>query len=352
MADVFVSHSSADKPLVDDLFDLLQTGCDLRRESIFCSSVDGAGIETGAEFVAWINDNLGDARLVLLVLSPNYYSSKFCLAEMGAAWALGKEVFPLMLPGTVRDPGVVFLGRQSAALDQQGLDNLRDRLAVHFSSAGKATARWSLKRDAFVDRISSIIPILSKPALVEASQLEQEQERAAAAIQLYRELEDQNRELRERVNLLEKAKDAEEVRRITAQFTRAVERVSVLQKEVRSRLSDFGRVEVRAIYAAISDDAWVPARETWEYWDSDIEKAIKSKWVLKHELFGGAEAYVADFEHPRYRSVAEDLQELQATIGELPASVREAMEAEQECLLDIRNWQFWEDFLVYGGLLE
>jgi len=106
MAILFISHSIADKLVIDDLFDLLQTGCDLRREDIFCISVEGAGIKTGEDFVDWIQDKLETSNLIILFLTENYYASRFCIAEMGAAWALKSDVFPLVVPGMDRDPGV------------------------------------------------------------------------------------------------------------------------------------------------------------------------------------------------------------------------------------------------------
>ena len=81
---IFISHASSDKPIIDDFFDLLQTGCDIRKNEAFCSSVDGAGIETGADFVKWIHDNLHKCNLAILFLTPNYFASRFCVAEMNS----------------------------------------------------------------------------------------------------------------------------------------------------------------------------------------------------------------------------------------------------------------------------
>jgi hypothetical protein len=127
MPSIFISHASADKPIIDHFFDLVQTGCNIRLEDIFCTSIDGAGIETGSEFVDWIHRHIHFADLVILVVTPNYFASKFCVAEMGAAWALERNVFPMILPNMPRDIGAVMIGRQTAVIDQGGLDDLRDR---------------------------------------------------------------------------------------------------------------------------------------------------------------------------------------------------------------------------------
>jgi hypothetical protein len=69
---------------------------------------------------------------------------------MGAAWALGKEVFPMAIPDMDRDEQVAMLGRRSAVIDADGLDELRDRLAYVFPSAAKRTRRWTSRRDRFL----------------------------------------------------------------------------------------------------------------------------------------------------------------------------------------------------------
>ncbi|MHC4458485.1 MAG: methyltransferase domain-containing protein [Planctomycetota bacterium] len=114
-------------PVVDDLYDLLQMGCNLKREEIFCSPVEGAGIETGEDFVEWIDEKMVAAQLVILFVTPNYFASRFCVAEMGAAWALKKDIFPLTIPGMPRDAGAVLLGKQTAVVEPTGLDELRDK---------------------------------------------------------------------------------------------------------------------------------------------------------------------------------------------------------------------------------
>lgn len=352
MPKIFVSHASADKPLVDELFDLLQTGCDLRLENLLCSSVEGAGVSTGDEFITWINTNLCSADLIILLLTPNYYASKFCLAEMGAAWALQKDVFPLVLPTLARDPGVLFLGRQAAHLDSPGLDDLRDRVSKYHSNAAERTARWSIKKKRFLEKVDDIILALPQPALVEWTKLVEEQERTAAATQLYSEADEEIRELKKKIRLLENAKDAEEVRQIKAQFEPVVERYNEAVKIARSSLYDLSRVEVRAVYSSVSGDEWTPSHNTSESWEKEIEKAVKSKWLIMHEYMYDHTAYTANRDHPRLQEAFEALDELRTIIAEMPEDIRAEIEQENGFLLELANWQFWDEALLYLPLLE
>ena len=221
---IFISHTIADKPVIDDLFDLLQMGCDLRRKDIFCSSVEGAGIETGADFLEWIQDHLDQSKIIILFLTPNYYTSKFCLAEMGAAWSLSKAIFPILVPGMERDAGLVLIGRQAAVVDETGLDDLRDLVAEHCPTAGKATSRWSLKKEQFLRNFRAKVKSLPQPQLVDRSKLEEEKQKIAT---------------------LEKLKDHSEVARIKEQFLPKEEKYERLVKDVQEALSDLSIVEVR-----------------------------------------------------------------------------------------------------------
>ncbi len=150
MARIFISHCEKDKEDVDMFFDLLQTGCDIQRKEIFCTSIEGAGIKTGSDFLKWIKDYLKKTQLVILFVIPNYLHSNFCIAEMGASWALGMDVYPILMYGMDAEIGGVFLGKQTAYFDEKGLDELRDQLGRMFTDIEMSTARWSSKKGQFL----------------------------------------------------------------------------------------------------------------------------------------------------------------------------------------------------------
>lgn len=352
MALVFISHAGADKSVADALVDLLQTGCDLRVEEVSCSSVEGAGIASGEEFIDWIQENIESATLVVLLLTPNYYASKFCLAEMGAAWALKKRVFPLMHPGLSRDPGVIFLGRQAARLDGSGLDNLKDEIDKNHPAQGTATARWSIKKDSFLKRLDALLASLSSPDLVERHHFDQERQRAAAATQLVEEMEGQVAALKERVRQLELATSAEEVREIKSRFEPALKIFDDLCKEIRDALSDLTRVEVRGIYAAVSGDEWTPVHDTWERYDPELQKAVKSRWLHQIDYSSGQTTFTANEEHPRLQPVFALINELRRTIEALSDDDKADLEKERGYLVDLDNWEFWEEALLWSSLLD
>jgi TIR domain len=83
---VFLSHAAADKPLVDDLKQMIQSAVGLGPGEFFYSSDKASGIPAGSGFVEYIRTKMQDATFVVSVITPAFRESEFCLAELGAVW--------------------------------------------------------------------------------------------------------------------------------------------------------------------------------------------------------------------------------------------------------------------------
>lgn len=342
MSTIFISHSAADEPVVDDFFDLLQTGCDMRRAEIFCSSVEGAGIKTGQDFIKWIHRKIAKCKLVVLFLTPNFYASKFCVAEMGAAWALKKDVFPLVVPGMKRDAGVVMLGKQTAIVDESGLDNLRDHIITEYPDAGKSTSKWNLKKEQFLNNFRKKVSNLPIPQLVDQALLAEEQEKTAAAMEMNDDLTENIRKLRKQIKKLEKAKDSKEVDKIRSEFTDETKHYDELVKEAKKHLNKLSWVESRCVYASIRDELWVPSEYDYREERKSIERAIQSEAIDEYDN----SSYEASSSHPRMSKVFDALYELDNFIDEeLSAETIEDMVGEKGHYIDIRNREYWDEEL-------
>lgn len=94
---IFISHSSKDKELVLMFVDLLVQGFHIDYDEIFCTSMDNA-LRVGEDFIKSIKENLHDSEIVLFLITQNYINSKFCIMEMGAAWAFKDNIFPIIVP--------------------------------------------------------------------------------------------------------------------------------------------------------------------------------------------------------------------------------------------------------------
>ena len=127
---IFISHASADKLLADALVDLLQIGCAVPRSEILCTSLEGMRIPNGKNFREFLKEQIQNPKLVILLLTKNYFVSEFCLCEMGASWGMELDVYPLLVsPLKYDDVKGVFGDRiLQSIIDDQNLDALHDKL--------------------------------------------------------------------------------------------------------------------------------------------------------------------------------------------------------------------------------
>jgi hypothetical protein len=95
---IFLSHSADDGQLVLAVEALLTGALNITSASIFCSSLEGQGVSKGGNFVEAIRDKANEADAVVALITPSYMESAFCLAELGAAWVLNTNRFPIVVP--------------------------------------------------------------------------------------------------------------------------------------------------------------------------------------------------------------------------------------------------------------
>jgi hypothetical protein len=101
--DFFISHATADAKLVSELVDFMESALKIDRSKIYCTSGTGTRkMRTGNNFIENIKENVKGTKVVIFIFTPNYFKSNFCLAELGAAWALSSEVYPIIIPPTPR----------------------------------------------------------------------------------------------------------------------------------------------------------------------------------------------------------------------------------------------------------
>src|SRR5437016_4591969 len=103
MPGVFISHASADKPLVDPFVDdVIRLGCEVPRKKIFYSSGEDTGVPSGENLNTYVRDRVADASIVVAIISPTFQTRPFCVAELGSAWSRIGNLFPIAVPGMAR----------------------------------------------------------------------------------------------------------------------------------------------------------------------------------------------------------------------------------------------------------
>ncbi|MGA7744618.1 MAG: toll/interleukin-1 receptor domain-containing protein [Polyangia bacterium] len=100
---IFISHSSADVQVASALIDLLRSALNLPSSDIRCTSVDGFGLEGGANTEESLRREVRDSELFIGVISEHSLTSVYALFELGARWGTERPLIPLLAPGTPPD---------------------------------------------------------------------------------------------------------------------------------------------------------------------------------------------------------------------------------------------------------
>lgn len=156
---IFISHASADQKIVENILDLLES-IGILQKQIFCSSFEGYGIPLGENFLERIKNELVSDVLVLFVITENFYASKVCLCEMGAAWALSRQHIPIVVPPlNYKDiQGVIPLTQGLLLNDFSKLNSLKEKLEEDFHLENKMTfSIWERKRNNFLKNIENLL---------------------------------------------------------------------------------------------------------------------------------------------------------------------------------------------------
>jgi hypothetical protein len=156
---VFISHTSGDAALANALQDLLTRGTKLSPGRVFNSDRDGNGVPTGEDFVGHIRQVLNETAFAILLISPAYFASTFCMWELGALWTSEPPVpvFPILVgdadESQLKGP---LTNRVARRLNRAGLNTLHDELNQRLNVRA-AAGDWEQSRDAFLTDLASLL---------------------------------------------------------------------------------------------------------------------------------------------------------------------------------------------------
>lgn len=311
---VFISHAVVNKVLADKLVDLLETGVGIPDRDIFCSSLEGMGIPSGRNFVDFIRTQIREPRVVILLLSPQYFDSQFCLCELGAAWVLTHQLIPLLVPPLeISDVKAVLTGVQVLKInDGSALNQMQQDLIDGLSIRGKAFARWEAKRNKFLKSIEGIeksTPLGSTVSREEYEELRQKYDDAVS------EIEDMGEEIEEKDGLIKKlkaAKDSEVVKAIVSESLSERERFDELVKRAKDALKPLPLIVEEALYYRFRGEylPWPNAFD--DYRKDEVNQAIEDDYLKGRDE--GVEVVEDD---PRIAMASSELSELRSFVSSI-----------------------------------
>lgn len=157
---IFISHASKDKDYCTKLVDLMHD-IGVQTQDIFYSSLEEHGVPLGEDFLDYIRERFNNNVYVLFILSKNFYESKICLAEMGAAWVKSADYLPVLIPPTNYEDmeGVIRPTKNSMMInDDNKLDSLKTKIEELFQLEDKIDSqRWQRKKRDFIEQINSLL---------------------------------------------------------------------------------------------------------------------------------------------------------------------------------------------------
>ena len=159
---IFLSHAAVDKNLVLAFLRFLKDGLGIDENDVFCTSLSGT-LPTGLEFIPYIKKNLEDCEKVVFFITESYFKSPFCLAELGAAWALNQNIYPIVVPplSATEINRTPWLGTQARPLCNQ------HDLAVMFEELKRdGIVNPSQPITGFTSAANEFVPMLKKCARV------------------------------------------------------------------------------------------------------------------------------------------------------------------------------------------
>lgn len=339
MTRLFISHAHADQALIGPFVDLLQTGADVRQQDVFCTSLEGMGIPTGSNFADFIRKEFKASDFVVMIITPAYYESSFCLCELGATWITGSNAMPFLVPPLeYKDLKAVLGGTQAAFInDKNKLSELRDRL-VQAGIASGATSRWEMKRDTFINLFKKIQGKLPGRTFVAASEYEgiqaQYEQAQAEIVERLEEIDS----LKTVIEELKACKNRDEVAAVLTASMNEAEIFNQLIADVRPDVYKLPTVVVETLFHYFRDENYRPetgwgSEGTWDSINSSVQSGM-----LK--INGGT--VELDDDSPKISRVVEKLSRLKTFMDQASSEFTDHMTDTLDFQFSLKIREFWK----------
>lgn len=323
------------------MVDMLQLGLSLSADDIFCSSLEGLGIPSGANFVEHIKAQIQSPKAVIALITPNYYASQFCLCELGATWAMSHRFFPLLVPPMkYADVQGVLTGVHLTSLDSaERLSELRDQLLGVLSTAKGPTARWEVKRDKFLRELPQVLKGLPAPQTISSAEHAKVKDELNGAKESIAELETERERLESLVEELSSAKDKKEVARIKKAHQPATAILAHLEKQLEEKLTALPR----CVSFVACKQLGLDQRVKLDYFNNrDLAEQLEGAAGDQLVEIDDNECCWLNKKHPKIKAVMQAYTELDEFLESAPSELMEDFENEHEMPLSLANRKYWE----------
>src|SRR5271165_4485656 len=143
---VFISHSHADRELAEALVEFLLASLEIAPNNVRCTSVPGHQLAFGRTIAEQLKADINTSSAVMVLLTKTSMGSKWVMFELGASWALGKVVVPILgtsltidiLPGPLSAyPSVATDSPEASSLVADAIAQIGLQLGLKERTGGK-----------------------------------------------------------------------------------------------------------------------------------------------------------------------------------------------------------------------
>ncbi|MEZ5594320.1 MAG: TIR domain-containing protein [Gammaproteobacteria bacterium] len=146
---IFISHSHQNDNAAKALVDFLLSSLSLEDSDIRCTSVPGHQLRFGKSIAELLKADISEAPVLIAMISKESVGSDWVLFELGAAWGLNRDLYPILgpslqikdLPGPLSAVPCVEIESPDAPSRMSDLvQQLAEDLQVATRNGGKAQA--------------------------------------------------------------------------------------------------------------------------------------------------------------------------------------------------------------------
>lgn len=339
MAEIFISHAVKDKHLAEKLVELLKEGIGVPDSAIFCSSLDGHSIPFGEDFNDYMKSQIQEPKLVILLMTPAYMESHFCLMELGAAWSQSHRALPIVVPPTDFSVVTKTLGLKQAwdITKHAGLIDLRKIVRACVDVENRDDHTWEKKRTVWKSALKKALKKLAGPSHVPAETHEEAKATIKEQVEEIDTLQELLEEEKEKTEALAAAKDPDEVKTILSEF------------EDGDGLND----QFDALIEAVSDAR--PNRVSNTVFKhilmDHFDKAPAINWyrsdkeefedAIQYGLLAADDGNYVEWSRSKLKPLAKALSDVASFLDIHPASELETI-GENDAPMDADDLEFWE----------
>lgn len=159
---IFISHATADKPVLELLLELLEGGLGVPHHEIFCST--RRDIPPGQDFKSYIQAQLKDAAVCIALISESFFESPFALCELGGVWLQDKPLIPILVPPLdEKQLQGILPGLQCIKANEQfAMHDLHTQLTALGGFVPKPVGQWAERLDRFIRALPAAVAQTSR----------------------------------------------------------------------------------------------------------------------------------------------------------------------------------------------